>query len=70
MLPFSANPAEEVGEKAEPGHAESAPLVFRPWPILIRTTLVATILMVVFYGIYRTGMLNVDIPDSAMNRIP
>jgi len=70
VLPFSANPAEEVGEKAEPGHAESAPHVFRPWPILIRTTIVATILMVVFYGIYRTGMLNVDIPDSAMNRIP
>ena len=70
VLPFSASPPEEVGEKAEPGHAESAPHVFRPWLIVIRTTIVATILMVVFYGIYRTGVLNIDIPDSAVSRIP
>lgn len=70
VLPFSANPAEEVGEKAEVGHAESAPHVFRPWQIVIRTTIVATILMVAFYGIYRSGLINIDIPDSAVNRMP
>ena len=70
VLPFSANPPEEAGEKAAVGHAESAPHIFRPWQIVIRTTIVATILMVIFYGVYRAGLLNVDIPDSALNRIP
>jgi predicted secreted protein len=70
VLPFSASPPEEVGEKADVGHAESAPHVFRPWPIVIRTTIVATILMVVFYGIYRSGLLNIDIPKDAVSRMP
>lgn len=70
VLPFSANPAEEVGEKAEIGHAESAPHVFKPWPIVIRTTIIAAILTGAFYGIYRSGWINIDIPDSAVSRIP
>ncbi|MDH7638607.1 DUF1467 family protein [Sphingomonas oryzagri] len=70
VLPFSANPPEEVGEKAEIGHAESAPHVFRPWQIVIRTTIAALVLTASFYGIYRTGVLNVDIPDGAVSRIP
>jgi predicted secreted protein len=70
VLPFSANPPEEVGEKAQIGHAESAPHVFRPWQIVIRTTIAALVLTASFYGIYRTGVLNVDIPDSAVSRIP
>jgi predicted secreted protein len=52
------------------GHAESAPYVFRPWPIVIRTTIIAVILTAGFYGIYRSGLINIDIPDSAVNRIP
>jgi predicted secreted protein len=70
VLPFSANPPEDVGEKAEIGHAESAPHVFRPWQIVIRTTIAAVVLTAAFYGIYRTGVLNVDIPDGAVSRIP
>ncbi|WP_454882682.1 DUF1467 family protein [Sphingomonas oryzagri] len=70
VLPFSAGTAEEAGEKPEIGHAESAPHVFRPWSIVIRTTIAAVILTAGFYGIYRTGVLNVDIPDSAVSRIP
>lgn len=69
VLPFSANTAEEAGEKPEPGHAESAPHIFRPWQIVIRTTIAALILTGAFYGIYRAGWINVDLPNSAIDRI-
>ena len=70
VLPFSANTPEEAGEKAEIGHAESAPHIFRPWPIVIRTTIAAVILTASFYGIYRSGLIDVDIPNDAVSRIP
>lgn len=70
VLPFSANTAEEAGETPLPGHAESAPHIFRPWQIVMRTTIAALILTGAFYGIYRSGLINVDIPDSAVNRLP
>jgi predicted secreted protein len=70
VLPFSAGTAEEVGEKPEIGHAESAPHVFRPWPIVLRTTIAAAILTAGFYGLYRTGWIDVDIPGDAVSRIP
>jgi predicted secreted protein len=70
VLPFSANTAEEAGEKPQPGHVESAPHIFRPWQIVIRTTIAAVILTASFYAIYRTGVIDVDIPNSAVSRIP
>jgi predicted secreted protein len=70
VLPFSAGTAEEAGEKPEVGHAESAPHIFRPWPIVLRTTIAAAVLTAIFYAIYRTGWIDVDIPGSAVNRIP
>jgi predicted secreted protein len=70
VLPFSAGTAEEAGETPEPGHAESAPHVFRPWPIVLRTTIAAAILTAAFYGISRTGWIDVDISKDAVNRIP
>ncbi len=70
VLPFSARTAEEAGEKALPGHTESAPHAFRPWLVVWRTTLVATILMVAFYAVYRSGYININIPGDAVNRIP
>lgn len=70
VLPFSAGTAEEAGERAQIGHAESAPHVFRPWPIVIRTTAAALVLTAAFYGIYRTGVIDVDIPSSALSKIP
>jgi predicted secreted protein len=70
VLPFSANTAEEAGETMPTGHAESAPYIFRPWQIVIRTTIIAVILTGTFYGIYRAGWLDVDIPKSAVDRLP
>jgi predicted secreted protein len=70
VLPFSAGTAEEAGERPEIGHAESAPHVFRPWPIVIRTTIAALILTACFYGIYRSGLIDIDVPTNAVSRIP
>jgi predicted secreted protein len=70
VLPFSARTTEEAGEKPEPGHAESAPHVFRPWQVIIRTSIISAIVTAAFYGVYRTGALDIDIPNSAMSRIP
>lgn len=70
VLPFSANPPEELGAKAEIGHAESAPHIFRPWPIVLRTTLIAAILTGGFYFIYRMGWIDVGLSNAVVNRIP
>ncbi len=70
VLPFSARTAEEAGEKPEPGHAESAPHVFRPWQVILRTSIISAIVTAAFYGVYRTGALDIDIPNSAVSRIP
>jgi predicted secreted protein len=70
VLPFSARTTEEAGETPLPGHVESAPHQFRPWLVVWRTTVVATILMVAFYAIYRTGYIDINIPGDAVNRIP
>jgi predicted secreted protein len=69
VLPFSERTAEEAGEKPELGHADSAPHVFRPWPIVVRTSIVAAIITAAFYGVYRTGWISVDLPNSAVDRI-
>ena len=70
VLPFSARTAEEVGEKPALGHAESAPHVFRPWQVILRTSIISAIVTAAFYGVYRTGVLDINIPDSAVSRIP
>ena len=70
VLPFSARTAEEAGEKALPGHVESAPHDFRPWLVVWRTTVIAVVLTGAFYGIYRTGYIDINIPGDAVNRIP
>lgn len=49
MLPIGVRTSEEVGEKAEPGFAESAPHRPRLLPKMVATTVVATI---VFAGVY------------------
>lgn len=61
VLPFSARTAEEAGEKAEAGHAESAPHVFRPWPIVLRTSIVAGVMIGIFYFCYAQGWLDIKV---------
>ena len=63
VLPWGVRTAEEEGMKAEPGHAESAPHVFRAKRVLLATTIVATILFGLFYANYVYGWLTVDSLD-------
>ena len=49
MLPFGVRTAEEAGEEASPGFAESAPHRPRMLPKMIATTVVSAI---IFAGIY------------------
>jgi predicted secreted protein len=49
MLPFGVRTAEEAGEEASPGFAESAPQRPRMLPKVIATTLVSA---VIFAGVY------------------
>ena len=49
ILPIGVQTAEEVGEKASPGFAESAPHQPRLLPKMLATTVIATI---VFAGVY------------------
>ena len=64
VLPFGMRTSEEAGSKAEVGHAESAPHIFRPWPIVLRTSIVAAILTASFYALYRSGLINIKIPEG------
>jgi predicted secreted protein len=49
MLPFGVRTAEEAGEVASPGNAESAPHRPRLLPKMLATTLVSA---VIFAGVY------------------
>lgn len=63
VLPFGMRTAEEAGERALPGHAESAPHVFRPGLVALRTTLVSAALFGLFYANYVFGWIGPDILD-------
>lgn len=63
VLPFSARTDREAGVEAQPGHAESAPHRFRPWRIVFRTTIVATIFFGLFYANYIYGWVGPDVLD-------
>jgi predicted secreted protein len=60
VLPFGVRTADEAGEAAVPGQAESAPAR----PMLARkflwTTLVSTLLFALFMANYRYGWLRLD----------
>ncbi|MET4896724.1 DUF1467 family protein [Sphingomonadaceae bacterium jetA1] len=63
VLPFGVRTSEEVGEAPIPGTAESAPHVFRPGRFLLRTTIVATVMFVLFYANYRYGWITAGMLD-------
>ena len=59
LLPFGVRTDEEVGAEKIPGQADSAPVEFRPRRIIVRATIVATILFAVFYANYVFGWIGV-----------
>lgn len=63
VLPMRVATASEAGEAAVPGQADSAPARPMIWWKLRRTTLITTILFVIFYANYTQGWLTLaDLP--------
>jgi predicted secreted protein len=58
VMPFGVRNAHEAGEPLIPGQADGAPANFNPKLILIRTTVVATILFGLYYAVYVNGWIN------------
>ena len=63
VLPFSARTSVEAGEPLVPGQAESAPQTFPAGRIILRTTIVATVLFGLFYLNYIYGWVTADSLD-------
>jgi predicted secreted protein len=60
IMPWHVRTAEDVGEKVQPGHAESAPHQFPAAKIFLQTTLLSALLFVLFYANYLYGWITVD----------
>jgi predicted secreted protein len=60
VLPWGVRTSEEEGARNQPGHAESAPHVFRAKRVVLWTTLVSTILFGLYYANYVNGWIGVD----------
>ena len=51
VMPFGLRtPADDEGTTLVPGQADSAPVNFRPWLVIKRTTLFATLAFALFYA--------------------
>ena len=69
VLPIGVRTAHEAGAEHIPGTAESAPHVFLIGRFFLRTTIVATVMFVLFYLNYIYGWITADMLDwSGVNR--
>jgi predicted secreted protein len=60
MLPFGVRTAEESGEKAGPGFAESAPQKPRLLPKMLATTVVSAIIFAGVYAVVAHHVITLD----------
>ena len=59
VLPFGLRtPADDSTAPMIAGQAESAPINFRPWTVIKRTTLLATLAFALFYANWMYGWLS------------
>jgi predicted secreted protein len=63
VLPFGVRTTHEAGGEHIPGTAESAPHVFLIGRFFLRTTIVATVMFVLFYLNYVYGWITADMLD-------
>lgn len=63
VLPFGVRTTHEAGGEHIPGTAESAPHVFLIRRFFLRTTIVATVMFVLFYLNYVYGWITADMLD-------
>ena len=64
VLPFGVRTADEAGVKKVPGQADSAPHEFKPWTIILRTTIVAGVVFLIFYLNYVNGWVTLGTFDG------
>lgn len=67
VLPFGVRTSEEVGKSNVPGQAESAPHEFRPWRIILRTTLLSAVFFGLFYANWEYEWITVRSFDGILN---
>lgn len=61
VMPFGLRTPDQVeGHQVKAGHADSAPVNFRPGSIMIRATILAAVFMTLFYLNYVNGWIEVD----------
>jgi len=61
VMPFGLRTPDEVeGHKVQIGHADSAPVNFRPGLIALRATILSALLMLLFYLNYTYGWVHVN----------
>ncbi|KQN00711.1 hypothetical protein ASE85_08685 [Sphingobium sp. Leaf26] len=60
MLPFGIRTPNETGEVLLKGQADSAPSNFRPAVVVLRATILATILFGLYYANYVQGWVTLD----------
>jgi predicted secreted protein len=60
ILPFEAKTHDEAGIPKIPGQAESAPANFSPLRVVIRTTILATLLFGLYYANYVEGWVTAE----------
>lgn len=60
MLPFGIKTHEEAGIEKIPGQADSAPANFRPWRVVGRATILATLLCGLYVANFMNGWITAD----------
>tara|TARA_R110001606_G_scaffold173894_3_gene320380 strand:+ start:969 stop:1247 length:279 start_codon:yes stop_codon:yes gene_type:complete len=68
ILPIGIRNHHETGVEMVKGQSDGAPVNFRPWRILLRTTLLATAAFGLFYLNYVYGWLGMDTIDFFHSR--
>lgn len=67
VLPFGVKTHEELGLEKTAGQADSAPGNFNPKQVLLRTTLLSTILFGLYYANYTYGWIDRHSFDFLIN---
>jgi predicted secreted protein len=60
LLPFGVKTHEELGIEKVPGQADSAPANFRPLRLLVRATVLATVLTALWVANYVNGWVTAE----------
>ncbi len=63
VLPFGVRTDEEVGAQRQAGHADSAPHRVQLGKVVVRTTIVATLLFVLYYANWVYGWITPSMLD-------